>query len=146
MSTLEQSLSELTKKIADAYYNRGNFFYNDWYSVKHTVGIPEKAIADLEKAIELYAEHVKSAPHNLHMYSENIKYPQEYIDALFLLVEIYTRVKKEPDIARGYLDEIVKIKGHEQNRALLRRIAGAFEKLGDQEKSNEYFNKAGRLE
>ena len=146
MSNLEQQLPILNQHIAKAYYNRGNFYYNDLYSIKHTVEIPEKAIADLEKAVELYAEGIKLDPQNRDVYQEDIKWPEEYIEAHFLLVKIYTETKKEPDIARGYLDTIIEIKGREQDRALLRRIAAAFEKLDDRDKANEYFIKVGRIE
>ena len=143
----------LTRHLAESYYNRGNFYYNDWYSIKRTVGIPEKAIEDLEKAIELYQAVIKLDPQNRAVYPEDIQWPQEYIqwpqeyiEAHFLLVNIYTETRKEPDIARGYLDEIIEIKGSEQNRVMLRKIAAACEKVGDQDKANEYFIKAGRSE
>ena len=125
MPISEQQEATLTREIANAYYNRGNYYYSDAFSVTHIAGVCEKAIADLQKAIEVNPKH---------------------IEARYLLVEIYRKEKRKPDTAKKYLDEIAEIQGTENDRESLRKIAREFEKLGDQEKANEFFIKAGRIE
>ena len=117
--------SVLTRNIANTYYERGKFYYYDEYSIKHVVGVCDKAIADLKNAIEMNSTH---------------------IEVRYLLVAIYSKEKQESDTARRYLDEIAEIQKGEHTRESLRKFAREFENLGDMEKAAEYFTKAGRME